>query len=959
MNYLNLILNLSLLVALSIVSGFIEKYWERNTRLGRLFQGALFGGTAVLGMLRPLNLGPGLIFDGRSIMVSLCAFFFGPWAAGVAIIMAIACRIWLEGEGMITGVMALLTTTGIGLLAHYRFNPDVVIPSARRLYFFGLVVHLIMLATMFTLPEGLGLFVVKRIGLPVLLLYPLATVLAGKILSDQIEAKRTIAAMQTSEKRLNTAQHLAKLDDFTWDVETGEVTWSDALFDLLKYDKSEKIDYAKINKDIHHPDDLERVTKWLNDCIASGMKDLTPNDYRLIRKDGEVIYVHTLGVIEREKGKYPKVFASVQDITERKLTEDALKESGKMFRIAFNQAPIGMCLVNPDGRFLNVNDLFCHMLGYSKSELLLKTFRDITHPDDSEDSNEWVRELLAGETTTIDFEKRYLHKAGYIVWGKVRAFLLRNIEGSPHFFITHVQDITEHKQAEKALRDSEERYHSIVDNIGIGEALISPKMEILELNHQMRAWFPDIDLSKHPICYRAFNNPPRDKICDYCPTCWTLQDGKVHENYTITPMADGPRNFRIVSSPIFDEQGKVTSAIEMVEDITERLTLERQLRQAQKLEPIGQLAGGIAHDFNNILSSIIGYTELALDDTKKGSLLADNLQEVYTAGNRAKDLVKQILAFARQSNEEIKPVKVDTIVKESLKLIRSTIPTSIEIKQNIKSNSLIMGNSTQIHQVLMNLCTNAAQAMEDSGGILEVGLADIEFNVKSPIAQLGLKPGKYVKVTISDTGPGIAPDIIGHIFDPYFTTKDVGKGTGLGLAMVHGIIQNYGGKIIVDSELDRGTVFSIYLPKTKEHGDYQSYEEDELPSGYERILFIDDELAIVKMNGQILERLGYQVTVRTSSVEALELFRSKSDDFDLVITDMTMPNMNGDELAMELIALRSDIPVILCTGYSRKVTDEKAAELGIKAFAYKPIVKADLAKTVRKVLDEAKGSAQV
>ena len=287
-----------------------------------------------------------------------------------------------------------------------------------------------------------------------------------------------------------------------------------------------------------------------------------------------------------------------------------------------------------------------------------------------------------------------------------------------------------------------------------------------------------------------------------------------------------------------------------------------------------------------------------------------------------------------------------------MKLIRSTIPTTIEIKEDIQSQSLIMGNQSQVHQLFMNLCTNAAQAMEDTGGILEVGLADCKHNDQSPLPQSDLKPGNYIKIAVSDTGPGIPSDIIGSIFEPYFNTKGVGEGTGMGLALVHGIVESYGGKIAADSELGKGTVFSIYLPVTKKREDYQPYEKEELPSGTERILFVDDELPIAKMSSQILERLGYQVTVRTSSVEALELFRSRPVDFDLVISDMTMPNMTGDELARELILIRRDIPMILCTGYSKKITENQVAEIGIKAFTYKPIVTADLAKTVRKVLDE-------
>jgi PAS domain S-box-containing protein len=412
-----------------------------------------------------------------------------------------------------------------------------------------------------------------------------------------------------------------------------------------------------------------------------------------------------------------------------------------------------------------------------------------------------------------------------------------------------------------------------------------------------------------------------------------------------------------ITANYFDLDGRKIN-ISAIRDISRRIEyekekeiLETQLRQSHKMESIGNLAGGIAHDFNNILSAIIGYTELSLEDVEKGTHMEDQLQKVYMAGNRAKDLVKQILAFARQSGEEIKPMRVDNITKEVLKFLRSSIPTTIEINQEIDSESLIMGNATQVHQVLMNLCTNAAHAMEDAGGMLQVGLKDVLIDDGFHVKGRELKPGDYLKLTVSDTGTGIAPEIMETIFDPYFTTKGPGEGSGLGLAMVHGIVETYGGTVSVESVLGKGTVFSIYLPVAEKLEIHHEIASEPLSSGTERILFVDDEAPIVDAGGQILERLGYSVTTRTSSVEALELFRSKPNDFDLVITDMTMPNMTGDTLSVELMKIRPGIPVILCTGYSKKITDKAASAMGIKGFAYKPIVKADLAKTVREVLD--------
>ncbi len=435
------------------------------------------------------------------------------------------------------------------------------------------------------------------------------------------------------------------------------------------------------------------------------------------------------------------------------------------------------------------------------------------------------------------------------------------------------------------------------------------------------------------------------------------------ENWNITK--DGTKVCLLTNGvPIIGPDGELSGYRGVDKNITsqkkfqeEKTVMEAQLQQAQKMESIGNLAGGIAHDFNNILSSIIGFTELSLDDVDKDSLIEDNLQEVYTAGKRAKDLVRQILAFARQSEEKVKPIQVNDIIEEVLQFIRSSIPATIEIRKNIDSDSIVMGNQTQVHQIMMNLCTNAAYAMEDEGGILNVDLKDTVVD-RNHANKLDLAYGNYIEISVSDTGTGIPPDILGSIFEPYFTTKEPGEGTGMGLAMVHGIVESYGGKITLDSTLGKGATFTIYLPVTRKRKTQRQYEPEQLPSGTERILFVDDEAPIAKMGSQGLERLGYTITTRTSSIEALALFRSKPNGFDLVITDMTMPNMTGDKLAIELMKIRSDIPIILCTGYSKKFSEETASEIGIKAFAYKPIVKAALAETVRKVLDEAKDSVQ-
>ena len=399
----------------------------------------------------------------------------------------------------------------------------------------------------------------------------------------------------------------------------------------------------------------------------------------------------------------------------------------------------------------------------------------------------------------------------------------------------------------------------------------------------------------------------------------------------------------------------------MVRDITERLQadtdrhrLEVQLQQAQKMESIGTLAGGIAHDFNNILSPIFGYIELALLKLPDTSDIKPYLGEVFNAAKRAQELVKQILTFSRQDGQDRSPVELYIVVKEALKLLRASIPTNIEIRQNIDQNcGKIMGNPTQIHQILMNLCTNAYHAMRESGGIMAVSLASVEVGSGDKLRNLHLPPGPYVRLEVSDTGPGMSKEILERIFEPYFTTKAKGEGTGMGLSVVHGIIKGHKGHITVYSEPGQGTTFHVYLPVAD--GDFETKpkidETAPLPTGNEKVMLVDDEKKILAVESLMLKKLGYQITTFNDPLAALECFSRQSHEFDLVITDMTMPKMTGIVLAQEIMKVRPDIPVIMCTGFSEIINEEKAKSLGIKEYIMKPITMRDLAPAVRSVLD--------
>ncbi len=385
----------------------------------------------------------------------------------------------------------------------------------------------------------------------------------------------------------------------------------------------------------------------------------------------------------------------------------------------------------------------------------------------------------------------------------------------------------------------------------------------------------------------------------------------------------------------------------------ERTRLEEKLRQAHKMEAVGILAGGVAHDFNNILGIVIGNAELAMDDVPEWNPARENLEEIKIAGLRARDVVRQLLSFSRKTAIAPKKLNMGAHIGESMKLLRASIPSSIAIRERILDHdAAVTADPTQIHQILMNLCGNATQAMEETGGTLEITIGRTQIDpFHAEVFDLPAS-GPYVQLCVSDTGTGIDPGVVEKIYDPYFTTKEVGKGSGMGLAVVHGLVKNHNGGVNVESEPGGGSVFSVFLPAAD--GSPESAEADVpgAPRGVERILFVDDEAAMMKIGKQTLEKLGYQVESFTDPADALTHFRARIDDFDAVITDMTMPRMSGKVLSREILKLRPDIPVILCSGYSRRITPEEAADIGVRRYLTKPADKRALALCVRQVLDE-------
>jgi len=647
-----------------------------------------------------------------------------------------------------------------------------------------------------------------------------------------------------------------------------------------------------------------------------------------------------------------------------KSREKELQESEEKFRSFSEQSLVGIYLIE-DSIFKYVNPKFAEIFGYTVEECLNDMpFHDLVHPDDIATVEEQVRKRAYGEAQSVQYTFRGIKKSGDIIHVEIFGSSI-SVKGESVVTGTML-DITDRKQAEEALRESEEKFKAVVEDTPVLICRFISEGIITFVNDTYCKYFDKSSDRLIGKCFLSFiPEADRKAVMTNLSSLTAESPVHTHEHRVIGPNSEICWQ-KWTNHAMFDEHGEVTAYQAIGEDITllkktekEKLKLESQLQQSQKMESIGTLAGGIAHDFNNILFPIVGHTEMLLEDVPEDSPLRGSLDEIYTGSLRARDLVKQILAFSRQDSHEIKLMRMQPIIKDALKLIRSTIPTSIEIKQYIRKDcGIIKADPTQIHQVVMNLATNAYHAMEGNGGELKVSLKEVELG-EQDVLHPDMEPGTYACLTMADTGVGMDKDLTGRIFDPFFTTKETGKGTGMGLSVVHGIVKNAGGSVHVYSEPGKGTEFHVYLPVVESSSEQQEIQPKEpIQRGTERILLVDDEEAIITMEKQMLERLGYQVVSRTSSVEALEAFRENPDKFDMVITDMAMPNMSGDRLASEVVKIRPNIPILLCTGFSERMPEEKAKSMGIKGFLMKPIVMKDLSNKIHEVLDNKESSGQ-
>ncbi len=640
-------------------------------------------------------------------------------------------------------------------------------------------------------------------------------------------------------------------------------------------------------------------------------------------------------------------------INEWKKIEETLRKSEQMLSTHLLNTPIGAISWDLDFKTVEWNPAAESIFGYSKAEAMGKHVTDLILPEEMKEMVEGIfQDILSGKGGACNINEN-ITKSGKRIRCDWYNTALKDTNGRTIGMASLVNDITERLQTEEALQESENRFRDISLSMADYIWEIDSEFKFTYISQSIKdvlGYAPKELIGKIPFDLMPENESVRVKAI-VSKIVSKSENIKDLENWNIDKA--GHWVLMLTSGiPILDNEGKTKGYRGVNKNITAQRKLETQLQQSQKMESIGTLTGGVAHDFNNILGIIVGNTELALTNVPEWNPAHANLKEIKTASLRAANIVKQLLSFSRKTDQKLQPIEIGKVIKDTLHFLRSTIPTTIDIKQDIfVTHETILADPTQINQIMMNLCINASHAMEQTGGTLIITVQKVTLDDKSAQNYPDLKSGNHVKIMVGDTGPGINPKTIDRIFEPYFTTKEIGKGTGLGLAVVHGIVKSNGGGISVDSRLGKGSTFTILFPLAQETAVVEEKKFQEIPRGSETILFVDDEISILNMVQQMFEHLGYRVETAITPQDALDRFAINPDHFDLVITDMTMPQMTGVNLSKKLLAIRPDIPIILCTGHSALVDEEKAKEFGLAAYVMKPINMRETAETIRKLLD--------
>jgi PAS domain S-box-containing protein len=653
---------------------------------------------------------------------------------------------------------------------------------------------------------------------------------------------------------------------------------------------------------------------------------------------------------------------SVERALRQRDDREKLRESQELFRQSFSEAPIGKAFIASDGRFLRVNRVLHEMFGYTEEELLAGGFQLISPGVNGPGCMEKLFPPRAGKVQNYRSEISCRKKQGDAIFIQLDLTQVHDSRGQALTYVAQIQDITARKRAQQEVQDAKEYAENIINSAPVLICGLSPDGTTRFVNPATTriTGYAAADLVGQNWWnkfYPGETHPQGVKLFNHCLR------GQVVNHDTTLIGSDG--NKRIISWSSMNRSapdGTIAEIVGIGLDITAqchaeevRARLENQLYQSQKMEALGSLAGGVAHEFNNMLGAIMGYTELVKMELGEQHACAPNLDQVLTASQRAKEIIQQILTFSRRQELKRELLNPLSVVQESVKLLRPAIPPSVEIHVAIPNNSSpILGNSTQIHQALTNLCTNSWHAMKDGTGKIVISQKTVTLDREAAGGRLGVPEGHYSVITVADDGMGMDATTLDRVFEPFFTTRGPGQGSGLGMSVVHGIMKSHDGGVTVQSETGKGTIVFLYFPiKSAAPTQKPAAAKPALPSGSgERILLVDDETALVAIGAKILQHLGYRATTFTSVKDALAAFTQKPNDFDLVITDMTMPGMSGIDLADALLQVRDDIPIVLATGYIEESIREQAALLGFREILSKPLTSQVLAEGVKRALQK-------
>ncbi len=742
---------------------------------------------------------------------------------------------------------------------------------------------------------------------------------------------------------LEAAQEMARIGYWSYNLETRRPEWSRMRFKIFGLNPEDGAPEFEGYRKFIHPDDWDIFEKAIAGCQDGNPYDLT---LRIIHPDRTVHNVRTQGFPRyNETGKITELYGTTQDITDIKEAEKNIRLSEEKYKSLYELSPDGIILIDRESRILSVNKRMHEWLEYGEEYYLGKLAKDLSFIDPASHFKieENFRKRLNGEQVPA-YEIVLLGKSGQEYIAQISGTLIRLDEP---LCMLILRDVTEQRRIQEELRKSETRYRSVVDNMAIGVTLVDPDMRVQALNRQMKKWYPEVDFSGNPHCFCAFNDPPREDVCTYCPVTRTFKDGQVHESITETPAGDEIRNYRILSAPIKGEDGSIESVIEVTEDITDRLKMEKELLKAEKLESIGILAGGIAHDFNNILVAILGNISLAKLNLGPDSEVFGLLSKAENASERARDLTQQLLTFSRGGEPIKKIANVQKLLKEtvSFSLHGASVIGEYNIEPELFRVEVDVG---QFSQVVNNLIINAIQAMP-RGGTIFVQAANTRVTHPS---RLPLDKGDYVRISITDQGHGIPPEIMKKIFDPFFTTK--ANGNGLGLASCYSIIKKHGGHIDVESVPGKGTTFTLYLPATEKPEEVISNEAAGLASGKGRILVIDDDEWVCKLASNILGKMGFEVSAASNGEEALDLFRQareKAEPFDAAMIDLTIPGgIGGKDIIRALHDIDPELKAIVSSGYSNDPVMARYEDYGFCGRLAKPYRASDLSNVIGRIM---------